>query len=147
MNSTGLAISRIVGVGAITAVCAAAIAGCTSDAARVTRTPGAVSVSWRDGSALSTVVARADCLRTSVDGVILVETRDLIRRPDGRVGVGVDLRGDPIALIMRPDTGQDTRDTVPIIAVTFTHEDRSSGSITFTGEENLPVTISWQCPS
>lgn len=147
MNSPAGAISRILSAGSITALCAAAIAGCASEAAPVTRTPGAVSVSWRDGGAHATTVTRADCLRTSADGVILIETRDLIRRPDGRVGVGVDLRGDPIALIMRPDTGHDTRDAVPVASVTFIHDDRSSGSITVTGGENLPATIDWQCPN
>lgn len=147
MNSPVGAISRILSTGSITALCAAAIAGCASEADPVTRTPGAVSVSWRDGGAHSTTVARADCLRSSAGGVILVESRDLIRRPDGRVGVGVDLRGDPIALIMRPDTGQDTRDAVPVASVAFTRDDRSSGSVALTGGNSLPATIGWQCPN
>ena len=147
MNSTIRAIIGILGVGSISALNAVAIAGCSSEASPATRTPGAVTISWADDGVHSTTVTRADCLRTSVEGVILVETRDLIRRPDGLFGVGVDLRGEPTLLVMRPETGQDTRDTVPSAAVTFTQEDRSAGSMTVSDVAGLLDVVSWQCPS
>jgi hypothetical protein len=132
------------------ALCAAGVlaAACAAAPGHVARSPGSLTVTWPGAPAGSTAIIRADCLVDQSGAVLLVESRDLVRRPEGRIGIGVDLTAGPTALVMHPDSGRDGRSVIPAASLGSLDARRTVGRVALVrGDDgSYPAEISWRCP-